>query len=403
MQLLGVTAALSVHRAFGVEAVGEGHELGPLLGRQHLAEVGDRATASFEAWSARAISSRRSRSSASRSISGFASSRAIDSRNPRCFSTTGPSWSISRSVMRFACCFCSSRRVHAAQHPLDRHPGVLLRRGRVLHHLRPERVAAVAAEAVAAKARGRGPRRHRRERGEPGQDPPPPARTAGAARTASCRPPFPDSCRPSSLLLVPRVRPAPSPENGGRSFPPFVGRMKKCEAGAMAFRNVYEDAARADAYSAWSSRAPTSWPTATCRPSASGTSTGRRAVDFGCGAGRSTRFLRGSASRSWVSTSRRTWSAGLARSTRAGDYRRVEPARLSGLTEGPLDLVLSAFTFDNIPQGEKAAPLRGLADLLAPGGRLVNLVSRPEIYTHEWASFSTQDFPQNRRRGAATW
>ncbi len=30
------------------------------------------------------------------------------------------------------------------------------------------------------------------------------------------------------------------------------------------------------------------------------------------------------------------------------------------------------------------------------GGRLVNLVSAPEIYWHEWASFSTRDFPENR-------
>jgi hypothetical protein len=27
---------------------------------------------------------------------------------------------------------------------------------------------------------------------------------------------------------------------------------------------------------------------------------------------------------------------------------------------------------------------------------MVNLVSNPEIYTHEWASFSTRDFPENR-------
>ncbi len=34
--------------------------------------------------------------------------------------------------------------------------------------------------------------------------------------------------------------------------------------------------------------------------------------------------------------------------------------------------------------------------LLAPEGRILNLVSTPEIYTHEWASFSTRDFPENR-------
>ena len=38
----------------------------------------------------------------------------------------------------------------------------------------------------------------------------------------------------------------------------------------------------------------------------------------------------------------------------------------------------------------------GSARLLAPEGRIVNLVSTPEIYTHEWASFSTRDFPENR-------
>jgi hypothetical protein len=33
--------------------------------------------------------------------------------------------------------------------------------------------------------------------------------------------------------------------------------------------------------------------------------------------------------------------------------------------------------------------------LLKPAGILVNLVSSPQIYTHEWASFSTKNFPAN--------
>lgn len=33
---------------------------------------------------------------------------------------------------------------------------------------------------------------------------------------------------------------------------------------------------------------------------------------------------------------------------------------------------------------------------LKPSGRLVNLVSTPDIYVNEWASFSTRDFPENR-------
>jgi hypothetical protein len=43
----------------------------------------------------------------------------------------------------------------------------------------------------------------------------------------------------------------------------------------------------------------------------------------------------------------------------------------------------------------KARILRDLRRLLAPTGTIVNLVSSPEIYTHEWASFTTKDFPEN--------
>lgn len=62
------------------------------------------------------------------------------------------------------------------------------------------------------------------------------------------------------------------------------------------------------------------------------------------------------------------------------------------------DLVQSAFTFDNIPGFDRKVRLfRGLRELLADGGILVNIVSTPEIYTHEWTTFSTQDYPENRK------
>jgi len=32
----------------------------------------------------------------------------------------------------------------------------------------------------------------------------------------------------------------------------------------------------------------------------------------------------------------------------------------------------------------------------------VLIVSRPEIYTYEWASFSTKDFPENRQAKSGT-
>lgn len=64
---------------------------------------------------------------------------------------------------------------------------------------------------------------------------------------------------------------------------------------------------------------------------------------------------------------------------------------------GTLDLILAAFTFDNIPTDQrKNSALRELQRLLAARGRLVVVVSSPAIYRHEWASFSTREYPANR-------
>lgn len=79
------------------------------------------------------------------------------------------------------------------------------------------------------------------------------------------------------------------------------------------------------------------------------------------------------------------------------DYRLLPDGDLSNLDDLRFDLVLSAFTFDNVPTIEKRLEIfRGLGRLLNDGGRIVNLVSSPEIYLNEWASFSTKDFPENR-------
>src|SRR5437867_1614206 len=124
---------------------------------------------------------------------------------------------------------------------------------------------------------------------------------------------------------------------------------------------------------------------------------GRIAIDFGCGAGRSTRFLR-TLGFDVVGVDVSEHMLALARERDpGGEYRLVPDGDLGGLAAGTFDLVLSAFTFDNVPTIErKIALLSGLKLLLNGGGRIVNLVSAPEIYVNEWASFSTRDFPQNR-------
>jgi len=124
---------------------------------------------------------------------------------------------------------------------------------------------------------------------------------------------------------------------------------------------------------------------------------GGRAIDFGCGTGRSTRFLRGLGFEViGLDISEAMLAEARARDPQ-GDYRLIRGDDLGGIAAGAHDLVLAAFTFDNVPTMERKVTLFGsLERLLAPGGRVVSLVSSPEIYVHEWASFSTRDFPENR-------
>ncbi len=165
----------------------------------------------------------------------------------------------------------------------------------------------------------------------------------------------------------------------------------------MTTANCYEDATRAEAYAKLEFPG-TYYLAYRDLPGIIGRHVrGRQAIDFGCGAGRSTRFLRQlgfdvvglDISGDMIERARQL-DAG-------GDYRLIAAGDLGRLDAGMCDLVLSAFTFDNLPTREgKVQTLRGLGRLLKPDGAIVNLVSAPEIYLHEWASFSTRDFPENR-------
>ncbi len=124
---------------------------------------------------------------------------------------------------------------------------------------------------------------------------------------------------------------------------------------------------------------------------------GGRALDFGCGAGRSTRFLR----KLGFDALGADISAEMIRKAREldpqGDYRLIPEGGIGNLGVASIDLILSAFTFDNIPAREEKVRIFGeLRNLLTDEGRIVNLVSTPDIYVNEWASFSTRNYPENR-------
>jgi SAM-dependent methyltransferase len=165
----------------------------------------------------------------------------------------------------------------------------------------------------------------------------------------------------------------------------------------MAFTNCYQDATRANAYSQLEF-ANTYYLAYRDLPEIVREHViGTKAIDFGCGTGRSTRL----AQRLGFDVVGVDIAPEMIAKAReidpAGDYRLVTNDDLSEFQAGSYDLVLSMFTFDNIPGLEtKVRLFRDLGALLKASGKMINVVSSPEIYTHEWASFSTKDYPENR-------
>ncbi len=193
---------------------------------------------------------------------------------------------------------------------------------------------------------------------------------------------------------VDREHRGPTPRSGPLGTRPYEREHLKKEP-EMDFVNCYADANRAGAY-ATLEFANTYYLAYRDLPAILAEhATGSRALDFGCGTGRSTRFLR----KLGFHVTGVDVSEDMLRIARSvdpsGDYRLVPGDNFGELDAGSFDLVLSAFTFDNIPGAMKARILCDLAKLLTPNGTVVNLVSAPEIYTHEWASFTTRDFPGN--------
>ena len=160
------------------------------------------------------------------------------------------------------------------------------------------------------------------------------------------------------------------------------------------FHNVYDDRRRADAYAQLGFPGTYSLAFRDLPQLLAANVTGRGALDFGCGTGRSTRFLR----RLGFEVVGVDISRPMLEKAREldpdGEYRHISAG---GPLEGEFDLVLSAFTFDNIPTLEqKEAACVRLRQVLADRGRIVSVVSSPDIYVNEWASFSTKDYPENR-------
>ena len=164
----------------------------------------------------------------------------------------------------------------------------------------------------------------------------------------------------------------------------------------MSFANAYEDEVRAQAYSTLEFPGTYYLAFRDLPGIFAEHVEGRAALDFGCGAGRSTRFLGGlgfdpigiDISPAMLQLAQAADPGGRYLLVGDGNYEAVESQRF--------DLVFSAFAFDNIPGAEhRAGILRSLRQLLQPSGRIVLVGCRREIYLNETASFTSCDFPEN--------
>ena len=168
----------------------------------------------------------------------------------------------------------------------------------------------------------------------------------------------------------------------------------------MNFHNTYQEHSRASAYNELGFNG-TYRLAADCLPKLLETHVkGNQALDFGSGTGRSARFLQ-KLGFDTIGIDISQTMVDIARNNDpSGDYRVIQDGDFSSLDIGSFDLILCAFPFDNIPYYQKKVRLfTALGDLLAGEGRLVNIVSTPELYVNEWVTFTTRDFPANRDAG----
>ena len=168
----------------------------------------------------------------------------------------------------------------------------------------------------------------------------------------------------------------------------------------MSFQNTYQEAARAQAYNELGFGGTYRLVADSLPSLLSRYVSGTDSLDFGCGTGRSTRYLQQLGFQTIGVDVSREMVERARENDPAGDYRVIRDGDFSSLEVGRFDLLLCAFPFDNIAGRQKKVRLfSGLANLLSTDGRILNIVSTPEIYLNEWVTFTTREFPENHEAG----
>ncbi len=122
---------------------------------------------------------------------------------------------------------------------------------------------------------------------------------------------------------------------------------------------------------------------------------GRRTLDFGCGSGKSSRFLK-EAGCDVVGVDIAAEQVALAREIDpSGDYRLLEPGTLP-VEAGSFDLVFSSLVFlemNSIAMMTEA--MRSVRAALKPEGVFLMVTCADDFYRHDWLSYDV-DFPENK-------
>ncbi|MBI5266326.1 MAG: class I SAM-dependent methyltransferase [candidate division Zixibacteria bacterium] len=165
----------------------------------------------------------------------------------------------------------------------------------------------------------------------------------------------------------------------------------------MDFSNSYQDSTRAEAYAKLEFRDTYHLAYRDLPEIIRQHTGGTNALDFGCGTGRSTRFVQKLGFNAAGVDISGEMVAKARKIDPGGEYLVIRDGDFTPLGARRFDLITAIFTFDNIPSVERRTSLlRGLRALLASGGTIILLDSTPDMYCNEWASFSSVQFVENR-------
>ena len=165
----------------------------------------------------------------------------------------------------------------------------------------------------------------------------------------------------------------------------------------MTFSNIYEDSNYAAAYSSLDFGGTYLLAYRDLPEILQTHVVGTQALDFGCGAGRSTRFFR-QLGFDVIGCDISSDMIKLAHEHEPHEtFIHIPPADFGQFESNSFDLITAIYPFDNIPtREEKMKNLLGLKNLLKPTGKLLLLVSSSKLYVNEWESFSSKHWPENK-------